>query len=105
MADAADLKSASLTGVWVQVPPSALTPFQGISVNKISCGFGHFSYWANYLKCLSQGSNIHFRGNLEVYMGLQFIILMAAITFVILFIITVMIVAIILFAVMGSDNK
>jgi len=38
-------------------------------------------------------------------MGLQFIILMAAITFVILFIITVMIVAIILFAVMGSDNK
>ena len=26
MADAADLKSASLTGVWVQVPPSALTP-------------------------------------------------------------------------------
>ncbi len=26
MADAADLKSASLTGVWVQVPPSAPSP-------------------------------------------------------------------------------
>jgi predicted transcriptional regulator len=37
--DHSDLKSASLTGVWVQVPPSALTPFQSKSVNRISYDF------------------------------------------------------------------
>jgi len=36
MADAADLKSASLTGVWVQVPPSALPfPLQSTASNHI----------------------------------------------------------------------
>jgi len=57
------------------------------------------------LKCPLQGIHLHFRVNIEVYMGLQFIILMAAITFVILFIITVMIVAIILYAIIGFANK
>jgi hypothetical protein len=83
MADAADLKSASLTGVWVQIPPSALSPFQLKSVNKIS----------------------YFRIHLEVSMDWQFIITVGTITLVILFILTGIIVSVVLFAVMGLANE
>jgi hypothetical protein len=83
MADAADLKSASLTGVWVQIPPSALSPFQLESVNKIS----------------------YFRIHLEVSMDWQFIITVGTITLVILFILTGIIVSVVLFAVMGLANE
>ena len=83
MADAADLKSASLTGVWVQIPPSALSPFQLKSVNKIS----------------------FFRIHLEVSMDWQLIIIAGTISMVILFILTGIIVSVVILAVMGSVNE
>ncbi len=83
MADAADLKSASLTGVWVQIPPSALPPFQLKSVIKIS----------------------YFGIHLEVSMDWQFIIIAGTISLVILFVLTGIIVSVVIFAVMGSVNE
>jgi hypothetical protein len=64
-----------------------------------------FYLWPIVLKCLLQGSRLHFRAKLEVNMDWQFIILVGTIAFVILFILTGIIVSIVLFAVMGSANK
>jgi hypothetical protein len=69
--------------VWVQIPPSALSPLSVKSVNKINC----------------------FRIHLEVSMDWQFIIIVGTISLVILFVLTGIIVSIVILAVMGSVNE